>query len=307
MNNLRFFLLGTPRFLRGEKQSEVRLSRLLQSLLAYLLLHRQGHQSREVLAGVFWGELDDDHSRSCLTTAIWRLRKAFGFAEVRGEGAFISSGARGIGLEHYEPYWLDVDVFETQAARALRQPMEAAAPREIEELESVLTLYRGDLLDGFYEDWVLSERERLRLTYESCLSYLMLYYSSHGLWKASLSAGERLLQQDPLQEDVQQEVMRLYSRVGQRPRALRQYNVFRELLYKELGVQPAQDTESLHAELLWTETAASERATELRPDDVSRLLMRSKRLRRTLQSAADDLLTFIEDLENYAGRDRKTG
>ena len=49
--------------------------------------------------------------------------------------------------------------------------MRSSAAR-IPALEQAVGLYRGDFLDGFYDDWVLSERYRLESLYHDALAQL---------------------------------------------------------------------------------------------------------------------------------------
>ena len=46
-----------------------------QSLLAYLILHRQHPQPRERLANLFWGDRPESKARSSLSTSLWHIRR----------------------------------------------------------------------------------------------------------------------------------------------------------------------------------------------------------------------------------------
>ena len=75
MGVLRISLFGGVEVNHPAWPSPVKLTRTVQALLAYLTLGRQRHHSRDELAGTFWGEHPDDRARSCLSTALWRLRR----------------------------------------------------------------------------------------------------------------------------------------------------------------------------------------------------------------------------------------
>ena len=46
-----------------------------QSLLAYLVLHRDRPQSRDHLAELFWGDRPEHNARRSLATALWQIRR----------------------------------------------------------------------------------------------------------------------------------------------------------------------------------------------------------------------------------------
>ena len=117
-------------------------------------------------------------------------------------------------------------------------------------MESVLGLYSADLLEGFYEDWALQERERLRLVYLSCLARLMQHHARQNAYQQGLQYGQLILRHDPLREEIHRQVMRLHWRAGERDRAVRQYYVCREILAAELAIPPMPETEALFAQIV---------------------------------------------------------
>ena len=107
----------------------------------------------------------------------------------------------------------------------------------------------AELLEGFYDDWVLRERERLRLLYLRCLRRLMQGYRQQGAYEDSLASAQQILACDPLHEEVHREAMRLYCDLGQRSLAVRQYQRCREILADELGILPMEETQALYARI----------------------------------------------------------
>jgi hypothetical protein len=112
-------------------------------------------------------------------------------------------------------------------------------------LQQAIELYRGDFLDGFYDDWVLSERYRLESLYCDALGQLMAAREAAGEHAAALAAAQRLLEQDPLREDAHRAAMRAYCRLGQRHAALAQYGRCQQVLQAELGIEPMAETQAL--------------------------------------------------------------
>ena len=87
-------------------------------------------------------------------------------------------------------------------------------------LKSAVALYRGDFLDGFYDDWIINERYRLEALFSETLARLMMGQEAGGEYSAALSTALRLLRRDPLREDAHRLAMRAYCRLGQRNAAL---------------------------------------------------------------------------------------
>lgn len=75
MSSLQIALFGCVRVTHNNWLTEIRLTRDTQALLAYLLLQRHRIHSREVLAGMFWGEYTQEKSHGSLNTALWKLKK----------------------------------------------------------------------------------------------------------------------------------------------------------------------------------------------------------------------------------------
>jgi len=250
MSALQIYLFGSPRIVSAGWTSDIKVTRTIQGLLGYLLLHRQRSHSRKMLADLFWGDHPEDRAHSCLSTALWRLRSTL---EPKGvpRGTYLVITPKGdVGFNRESDYWLDVAVLEEQVGHAqvhLAQGLDSAGAAK---LECSLDLYTDELLEGFYDDWALRERERLRGLYLSGLTLLMRYYKSHEAYEESLACGHRILSCDPLREEVHREMMRLYLSNGQRALSARQYEACRAILRTELGISPMEETQALYAQIV---------------------------------------------------------
>lgn len=249
MAAIQISLFGRFRIFREEEPAEVKATHTIQILFAYLLLERHRCHSREVLAGLFWGDLSQDQARHCLNTALWRLRRVLE-PELAHRGDYLLTTPVGeVGFNCDSDHWLDVAAFEAPAIRLASQPGQAIQPGDVQALEQSLTLYKGELLTGFYDDWVLRERERLRLLHLSSLACLMQYYKQQGAYEESLAYGQQILSYDPLREEIHRELMRLHLQLGQRALAVRQYEACREVLAVELGIAPMPETQALYEQI----------------------------------------------------------
>jgi DNA-binding SARP family transcriptional activator len=255
-------LLGNARI--TQQHDAVPLSRVTRSmmgLLAYLLIHRQRFLPREVLSGVFWGNQSEARARSCLNTALWRLRQVL---EPRGigRGTYLLTTPMGeVSFNWASDYWLDISIFEESAGRFLTRPAPSLTAAEVRNFETSLGLWTGELLEGFYEDWALRERERLRILYLKSLAHLMDYYGHHLNYDEGLACGARILEFDPLREEIHRAMMRLYLESGQRTLAIQQYRTCCQILQAELGIPPLEETQALYARVMQDSPAPQPRST----------------------------------------------
>ncbi|MGQ9494154.1 MAG: AfsR/SARP family transcriptional regulator [Anaerolineae bacterium] len=113
-----------------------------QSLLAYLIMHRQCPHARDELAMLFWGDRDDVHARHSLATALWRIRRLLG-------EEYLLSDSASVQFNPTSAFWLDVAEFEQLLTMGRKAPDEKCAAGHWRQ---AVDLYRSDLLEGFYDD-----------------------------------------------------------------------------------------------------------------------------------------------------------
>jgi DNA-binding SARP family transcriptional activator len=111
-------------------------------------------------------------------------------------------------------------------------------------------LYSSGLLEGWYHDWCIFERERLENVYLSMLSKLIAYHESRRDYETAILYGHRILRQERAHERTHWTMMRLYYLAGDRTSALRQYERCASALKEELGVTPAKWTMALREQIM---------------------------------------------------------
>jgi len=247
MSSLRINLLGCVRVQHDGDPTAARLPHRVQALLAFLVLHRDRTHRRETLSALFWGEQTEASARSCLSTSLWRLRQILEPPRfTRGTYLLADSGGE-VGFQPQGDYWLDVAVVEDTVRRLRR---ERSDMRDLMAAERGLEHYTADLLDGFYDEWALRERERLRLLYLDGLSHLLFAHREAGNAERALHFATRILELDPLREEIHREVIRIHLREGRRALAVAQFMQCRDLLARELSIEPMPETEELVAGLI---------------------------------------------------------
>jgi two-component SAPR family response regulator len=124
------------------------------------------------------------------------------------------------------------------------------------EYERAIELYRGDyLIEDLYDDWTMVERERLSNAYMDMLGSLAVHYLETEQYQESIRCCYRVLEKDRCHEDSYRLLMRCYTRLGLRGRALEQYKICEKILGQEYGTTPSSETQSLYTGILRDESA----------------------------------------------------
>jgi DNA-binding SARP family transcriptional activator len=266
MNQLRITLFGSPAVARSDAPTALKIPRTELALLAYLALQPRHSIPREVLAELLWGNRSGANPRKCLDTALWRLRRAVEPTGSRDEPRVITTRFGEVGLNRDCVDWLDVAIFETQVKQATSRPMMVMSQADVRQLHHTVQLYTGELMDGFYDDWVISERERFRMLYLNGLARLMESYRFNQKYDESVVCCQQILKLDPLREEIHRALMELYLSLGLPAMAIRQYRVCHAALARDLGIEPMPETQALYARLTSGANPASRPATTVPPE-----------------------------------------
>lgn len=248
MSTLQIQLLGDFQIRHQDKPLGGFDSPRLQSLLAYLVLHRDAPQSRKQIAFLLWQDSTEPQAHANLRNLVLRLRKVMPDAE-----RFLSADMQTLQWRGEAPFALDVDDFE-----------KAAQTKSRSALESAVNLYRGDLLPACYDEWILPERERLRELYVDALAQLVNLTETAHDYQTAIGYGRRLLQADPLGEQAYRKLMELYARLGDRANMVRVYQTCVAVLKRELDAEPSATTRETFERLRDDETVLP-RAEATRP------------------------------------------
>jgi DNA-binding SARP family transcriptional activator len=207
-------------------------------------LNRDREITRDQLSGLFWPDLPDSQARRRLSQALWQVQTLL--SEAGLSSSYIQAGANTVRFNASAAYWLDVEEFEA-ATVAVKEAVTGAlvSPAELARLSAAIELYRGDLLSGFYDDWLLVEQQRLRQVYFRALRDLAAIHKSRGEFEDALVYSRRLALLDSLNEEAHRDVMRLCLLAGRPNDALLQYEVCYSILADELGADPEPATTAL--------------------------------------------------------------
>ncbi len=221
----------------------------VQELFCYLVIQSEQAHPREALLDLFWNTSSLSQARRNLRQTLWQLQKTLDSYH-HGSGIPLIRATNGwLQLNHEAPLRTDVAAFEGAFSQVSGIPGDLLDPEQAKVLQSAVELYRGDLLEGWYQDWCLIERERLQNIYLSMLDKLMCFCDAHQLYDIGLIYGERALRYDRANERVHRHIMRLLYGSGNRSAALHQYDHCVTALLEELGVSPSTHTSELYRQI----------------------------------------------------------
>lgn len=264
-----------------------------QELLAYLLIYHDRSHTREALAEMLWEASSSATAKKYLRQALWQMQQA-----LPADG-LIENGSDWIRIAPEAAYQLDVTEFEQAFALARGVPGQELEPEVAAGLERAAGMYRGDLLEGWYADWCIFERERLQNIWLATLDKLIAYCEVRKDYEAGIAYGMRVLRSDRARERTHRQLMRLHYLAGDRTGALRQYQRCAQALQEELNVRPSRRTEQLHRQLL--EDAFLSGRPDLpavtRTDRIGELRSMLTQLRRRINDDLDALEHALTDAE----------
>jgi DNA-binding SARP family transcriptional activator len=261
------FILGRFQALIDQGPVPELEGRKVQELLAYLSLGHDRPYDREKLATLLWPDQDEAQARRYLRKVLWQLQSGLGQYGIR----MLDVEPECICLRETTSLWVDATYFE-QAFTAIKNvPGESLDEAQAEMLEKVSLLYRGDLLENWYLDWCLVERQRMQHIYLTITDKLMRYCIAHSRYDSGLQYGYRILAYDNAREHTHRELMALLYLSGDRTGAIRQYQHCVQILEQELGVPPAEQTQQLYEQICAGRQLATYATTEPLPPSQPRL------------------------------------
>jgi DNA-binding SARP family transcriptional activator/tetratricopeptide (TPR) repeat protein len=252
-------LLGTFSLTYGEEAVAGVNTPRLQSLLAYLVLHRDTPQLRQHLAFQFWPDAAEGQARNNLRQALHALRLA-----LPDPTTFLASDASTLRWRPDAPCSIDVAELERALAEAetIETAEATASSPEVRgarrtALERAAHLFQADLLPSCYDEWIAPERERLRLRFLRALDRLVALLEEEGDHAAAIGYARRVIRHDALNENAYRRLMRLLALAGDRAGALRVYHACATALQRELGIAPSVETRQAYERLVRAEGGES--------------------------------------------------
>ncbi|HEY4028564.1 MAG TPA: BTAD domain-containing putative transcriptional regulator [Candidatus Dormibacteraeota bacterium] len=193
-----------------------------QRILALLAIRDQPLH-RQYVAGVLWPDYPEGRAVANLRTALSRLPL--------GGGALVTASGQRLVLSSD----VAVDLRETRAL--IRRVLDQGD--DVLGLDRVIDRLMVDLLPGWYDEWILFEQDRYREVRLHALEALCVRLVEVGRTPFAVEVGLAAVAGDPLRESAQQALMNAYLAAGNRAAAVREFERFRTMLRRELGLEPS--------------------------------------------------------------------
>lgn len=235
-------MFGSPQCFVGGKLLDGFTYSRARALVYYLGTTNRSH-AREALATLLWNTTDAALTNKSLRNVLTDLRQQL--------GNHLQISRYALGPAPDSDWQVESRIFET-----LLQPAQTAEKQALSRLRRAVSLYRGEFLDGFFvagasafNEWVEAERLRLRTLALSALTVLTEAALEKGHYLEGITFANRHLDLDPWNEDTHRLLLLLLERSGQRSAAVKHYQSYCANLYRELGVEPVEETQELVREI----------------------------------------------------------
>jgi DNA-binding SARP family transcriptional activator len=184
---------------------------------------------REEAGGILWPDVPGGRAAARLRTTLWRLRQS---------GLAVLASANGQLLVREG---VEVD-YRDWMALALKT---IDRPESVREVDLGSLRPYGELLPGWYEDWVLLERERVRQLQLHVMEIAAEQLLQQGRHAVALEFALGALCMEQTRESAHRLAVRVHLAEGNIGEAWRQYERCERILGAELGVRPSSQMHRL--------------------------------------------------------------
>ena len=224
-------------------------TRRARDILCFIASRPHHRTPKDAIIDTFWGETDVKTVEKNFHPTMSHVRKALNSNQPLKQN-FLVYRDGDYQLNPEFSYRIDTEEFDRLIAEGEAARRERSFDRCIECYERAVMLYRGEFMQGSYEPWVEEQRSYYREQYLRMLESLAGVAEKKEEWLRAMDLAQRILHEDQFREDIHCLVMRMQAAVGNRVAVKEQYETLRGLLQKELGVEPAMQTQKAYRDLV---------------------------------------------------------
>lgn len=210
----------------GEEVVTVISAGKVRLLLSYLVLTFDMPQSRKKIAFDFWPDSTEKQALSNLRKLLHSLRESFPQID-----RYLQITPTYIRWNRDLAFYSDVREFE-----------QVAKGSTLFDLRKAEELYRGELLPGYYEEWLGAKREQLAQTYSNVLDKLISALKNQREYSSAIFFANKLLTQNKVREETYRTLMQLHALNKNTAEVVHIYRQLQTMLQDELGIDPAEET-----------------------------------------------------------------
>lgn len=229
--------------------SDAWTTRRARDILCFIASRRHHRAAKDTIIDTFWTEDNIETVEKNFHPTVSHIRKALNSKQALKQN-FIIYRDGDYQLNPEFSYRIDTEAFERLIDDGETARRERDYARCIDCYEQAVVLYRGEFMQGSYEAWVDEQRSYYREQYLRMLESLAGVAEKKQEWPQSMDLAQRILREDPFREDIHCMLMRGQAALGNRVAVKEQYESLRGLLQKELGVEPAMQTQKAFRELM---------------------------------------------------------
>jgi ATP/maltotriose-dependent transcriptional regulator MalT/two-component SAPR family response regulator len=242
LQQIRVQTLGTFRVFRGQQEIVDWTSIKARDMLAYFITFRYENVGLDRVLADLWPE-HKKRGKAAFHTALFRLRQALRHEDDSAKYVAVEVGDYRLDIARFD---LDVEHFETN----INKGDQTTEDQAVEWYEQAVALYQGTYLDNLYYDWIAVEQQRLEDQMLAVLDSLYHIYARRQNFSSAITTARRLLNMNPLVEEVHCDLMRYFHALGDRKSLSEQYEYLSDVLMRELSVKPLQSSHDLFRKLL---------------------------------------------------------
>jgi LuxR family maltose regulon positive regulatory protein len=220
-----------------------------RDMLCFVASRRHRRTSKDAILDAFWPDAELITAEKNFYPTMSLVRKALNSNQAVRQNFLVYRDGE-YQLDPAFTYRIDVEEFDQLVAEgeaALRSRHQETAT---DSFERAVALYRGEFMQGVYDDWVDEQRTYYHEQYVRLLETLAKSALKVEDWSRSLHYAQRILRDDPFREDVHSIMMRAHAALGNRVAVREQYEELRRLLREELGVEPTGETQRVYREMM---------------------------------------------------------
>ena len=249
---VRVHCLGKFRVYRNDQLVENWRNNKAKAILKLLLLNPGKPLPKDIFMEAFWSEYPVKQAANSFRVAVHEVRQKLNAQHVDGQDhEYILTDGSNYSINLDAPIWVDFNEFEIhwRTGRTLEKSGRfSEATAEFKEAER---LYQGDFLEeDLYEDWALLKREALVDIQLGILGKISNFFLKTADYDSCIEFSQKILARDLCREDAYQYIIRCYTNLGFRSRALRWYRLCEDTLRRELDCPVNPETRALGNSLL---------------------------------------------------------